>query len=142
MSSSPSILRLPERSPLPSLLRRIAVVVGVILVTTVLLYFTRGGLRDNTHPERDLSFIDVLYFTVISVTTVGYGDIVPVTAGARLVYDDVQRVLETSNAHLHLYGKEAISGRKIGHVTLCEESEALLRVQREAFSQTLLSSTS
>ena len=80
-----SILRLPERSPLPSLLRRIAVVVGVIFITTILLYFTRGGLRDNTHPERDLSFIDVLYFTVISVTTVGYGDIVPVTPGARLV---------------------------------------------------------
>src|SRR4028118_918232 len=80
-----SILRLPEKSPWPSLLRRIIVVVAVLLLVTVMLYFTRGGLRDNTHPERALSFVDVLYFTVISVTTVGYGDIVPVTAGARLV---------------------------------------------------------
>jgi hypothetical protein len=80
-----SILRLPEQSPWPSLLRRIVLVVGVILLVTVLLYITRGGLRDNTHPDRVLSFVDVLYFTVISVTTVGYGDIVPVTDGARLV---------------------------------------------------------
>lgn len=45
-------------------------------------WFDRAGLRDNTDGE--VSFIDVVYFTMITVTTVGYGDIVPVTDRARL----------------------------------------------------------
>lgn len=86
--SSPSsanyeILRLPETSPLPGLFKRIGSAVGAILVVSVLLYIGRGGLRDNIHPDREMSFVDVLYFTIISLTTVGYGDIVPVTPGAR-----------------------------------------------------------
>jgi voltage-gated potassium channel len=84
-SNSAGILRLPQRSPVPSLLRRIGIVVGVILLVAILLYFARGGLKDNTHPGREMTFIDVLYFTVISLTTVGYGDIVPVTPSARFI---------------------------------------------------------
>jgi voltage-gated potassium channel len=45
-------------------------------------WFDREGLRDNI--DRHVSFTDVLYFTMITVTTVGYGDIVPVTDSARL----------------------------------------------------------
>lgn len=40
------------------------------------------GLRDNA--DGHLSFTDLLYFTMITVTTVGYGDIVPVTDSARM----------------------------------------------------------
>ncbi|MDC7683716.1 potassium channel family protein [Asticcacaulis sp. BYS171W] len=42
----------------------------------------REGLRDNTDGE--VSFVDVVYFTAVTVSTVGYGDIVPVTDKARL----------------------------------------------------------
>ncbi len=42
----------------------------------------REGLRDNVDGET--SFVDVVYFTAITVTTVGYGDIVPVTPRARM----------------------------------------------------------
>jgi voltage-gated potassium channel len=82
-SSTYDVLRLPETSPLPGLFMRIGAAVGVILIVSVLLYIGREGLRDNMHPEREMGFIDVLYFTIISLTTVGYGDIVPVTPGAR-----------------------------------------------------------
>ena len=45
-------------------------------------WFDRTGLRDNT--DGAVSFLDVVYFTMITVTTVGYGDIVPVTDRARM----------------------------------------------------------
>lgn len=82
-STKYDILRLPETSPLPGLFRRIGAAIGAIVVVSILLYFGRSGLRDNMHPDREMSFVDVLYFTIISLTTVGYGDIVPITPGAR-----------------------------------------------------------
>ena len=82
-SASYDILRLPETSPLPGLFKRIGAAISAIIIVSILLYFMRGGLRDNMHPDREMGFIDVLYFTIISLTTVGYGDIVPVTPGAR-----------------------------------------------------------
>lgn len=45
-------------------------------------WLDREGLRDNT--DGVVSFLDVVYFTMITVTTVGYGDIVPVTDRARM----------------------------------------------------------
>lgn len=45
-------------------------------------WLDRGGLRDNI--DGDVSFSDVVYFTAITVTTVGYGDIVPVSDRARM----------------------------------------------------------
>jgi len=79
------VLRLPERSPVMGLLARFALSLGLILMVALLLWVTRGGLRDNAHPGRSMTFVDVFYFTVVTLTTVGYGDIAPVTPGARLV---------------------------------------------------------
>lgn len=45
-------------------------------------WFERDTLRDNI--DGHISFADVIYFTMISATTTGYGDIVPVTERARL----------------------------------------------------------
>jgi len=45
-------------------------------------WFEREGLKD--HFDGAVSFTDVLYFTMISATTTGYGDVVPVTDRARL----------------------------------------------------------
>jgi voltage-gated potassium channel len=78
-------LRLPEEAPERALLRRVALAVALILAVTALQWLDRDGLRDNVHPDRPIGFIDVLYFTVVSLTTVGYGDITPVTDGARLI---------------------------------------------------------
>ncbi len=45
-------------------------------------WIERDGLKDNL--DNHISFVDVLYFTAVTVTTVGYGDIVPVTDATRL----------------------------------------------------------
>lgn len=82
---SVGILRLPEPSPIPGLVNRIVGACSIILGVAILLWFDREGLQDNAHPDRPLRFSDVLYFTVVSLTTVGYGDIVPVTEAARLI---------------------------------------------------------
>jgi voltage-gated potassium channel len=84
LRATSGILQVPEGSPIPPLLRRIGLAVGLILFVSVLLWFHREGLRDNSHPNRPMRFTDVFYYTVVTLTTVGYGDIIPVTEGARL----------------------------------------------------------
>ena len=79
------ILKLPEKSPVPGLARRMGLAVGLILAVAVFLWMERDGLRDNAHPDRPINFVAVLYFTVVTLTTVGYGDIIPVTNDARFV---------------------------------------------------------
>lgn len=45
-------------------------------------WFDREGLQDSY--DGDVSIFDVIYFTMISITTTGYGDITPVTERARM----------------------------------------------------------
>lgn len=78
-------LRLHRRSDLPTwvgIALRVALALGLIGIALAVHWFDRDGLRDNV--DGAISFVDVLYFTMITVTTVGYGDIVPVTPQARL----------------------------------------------------------
>lgn len=72
-----------ELSVKRTLLLRSALVVFLFLLVIAVFWVDRDGLRDNHDGE--ISFVDVVYFTMVSVTTVGYGDIVPVTPQARLV---------------------------------------------------------
>ena len=46
-------------------------------------WFDRGGLKD-AH-DGTISFLDVVYFTMISITTTGFGDIAPISDSARLI---------------------------------------------------------
>ena len=61
---------------------RILLVLALIGLAVAVHWFDRDGLRDSAGGE--ISFVDILYFTMISVTTTGYGDIVPVTEQARM----------------------------------------------------------
>jgi voltage-gated potassium channel len=72
-----------ERSVQRTLMLRSGVVATLFLIVIAVFWFDRDGLRD--HADGSVSFTDVVYFTMVSVTTVGYGDIVPVTRQARLV---------------------------------------------------------
>jgi voltage-gated potassium channel len=66
-----------------TLLFRMGLVLALIAVVVGLLWFERAGLKDNL--DDHLSLTDVLYFAMVTITTVGYGDIVPVTPRARLL---------------------------------------------------------
>ena len=61
---------------------RILFVLSLIGVAVAVHWFDRTGLQDNY--DGDVSFLDVIYFTMISITTTGYGDIAPVTERARM----------------------------------------------------------
>ncbi len=61
---------------------RIAVMLGLLLLLILIHWLERDGLKD-TH-DGSVSLVDVIYFTMISATTTGYGDIVPVTDKTRL----------------------------------------------------------
>jgi len=61
---------------------RMAIMMGMIVFIVAFHWFERDGLKDQI--DGHVSFIDVIYFTMISATTTGYGDVVPVTDKARL----------------------------------------------------------
>lgn len=73
----------PSASPQRVLLQRIALVAGLCVLAFAVLYLDRDGLRDAS--RKALGIVDLMYFTMVTVATVGYGDIVPVTARARLI---------------------------------------------------------
>jgi voltage-gated potassium channel len=81
-SARPKIRRTKRRAGWVSLLMRIALALALISVAILGHWLDRTGLRDNVDGE--ISLADILYFTMITVTTVGYGDIVPVTPQARM----------------------------------------------------------
>jgi voltage-gated potassium channel len=72
-----------ERSVRKTLAARAVAVLIMFAIVIAVFWFDRDGLHDNH--DGSISFSDVVYFTMVSVTTVGYGDIVPVTRQARLV---------------------------------------------------------
>jgi voltage-gated potassium channel len=61
---------------------RMAIMFGMIIFIIAFHWFERDALRDQI--DGKISFSDVIYFTMISATTTGYGDVVPVTDRARL----------------------------------------------------------
>lgn len=61
---------------------RIAAVIALLAILILFHWLEREGLKD-TH-DGEVSLLDVIYFTMISATTTGYGDIVPVTEQTRL----------------------------------------------------------
>ena len=72
-----------DLDPFRTLLSRIVLVGVLFCLLTGILWLDRNGLKD--HMDGEISFSDVIYFTMVTVTTVGYGDIVPVSTRARLI---------------------------------------------------------
>ncbi|WP_265530092.1 potassium channel family protein [Sphingomicrobium marinum] len=76
---------LRQKSPLSvtaQLLIRLGILFALLSFIVLVHWIERDAFVDNVDGE--LSFADAIYFTMISATTTGYGDIVPVTERARL----------------------------------------------------------
>jgi len=80
---------LPERehSPWWQLGMRLMAALAILLGTVLLVYVERAGYRDGNDPEHDyqVDLVDALYYSTVTLSTTGYGDIAPVSQRARLV---------------------------------------------------------
>ena len=64
-------------------LARLSVAFFLIAIVVLVHWIDRAGLKDSH--DGHISFLDVVYFTMISVTTTGFGDIAPVSDRSRLI---------------------------------------------------------
>ncbi|HSV38137.1 MAG TPA: potassium channel family protein, partial [Nocardioidaceae bacterium] len=80
-------IRFPEvsRSPWYVLVKRLTMAIGVLGFTMMVVYVDRDGYHDNNDPDGVLSLTDALYYTTVTLSTTGYGDIAPVSDAARMV---------------------------------------------------------
>ena len=81
----PEHMTLRRRSPLKPWVQfslRMVLLLALLVFIVAVHWFERDSLVDQL--DGHTSFTDVLYFTMISATTTGYGDIVPVTDRARM----------------------------------------------------------
>ncbi len=86
------LLKLPatSRSPWWELTRRLLMAIGLLVFTVLLVYVDRDGYRDGTdimpgHPNGTVDLSDAFYYTTVTLSTTGYGDIAPFTQQARLI---------------------------------------------------------
>ncbi|MFJ4847682.1 MULTISPECIES: potassium channel family protein [unclassified Streptomyces] len=70
------------RSPLRQVATRLVYALACLFATVGIVYADRGGYHDNAGGP--MSFLDCLYYATVTLSTTGYGDIVPYSAGARL----------------------------------------------------------
>jgi voltage-gated potassium channel len=62
---------------------RMGAALTLVFIVVMIHWFDRDGLVD--HHDGHVSFLDVVYFTMISITTTGFGDIAPISDKARLI---------------------------------------------------------
>ncbi len=72
-----------ETPALAVLARRLAIALGLMGFVALVSWLGRSGYRDSAGGE--VGLLDAIYYATVSITTTGYGDVVPVTAEARLV---------------------------------------------------------
>lgn len=77
-----SVIRIPrprQMGPWWLILRRVGLALGLLWFVATMVYVDRDGYSES------LTFIDALYYSAVSLSTTGYGDITPVTQSARLL---------------------------------------------------------
>ncbi|MFJ7419796.1 potassium channel family protein [Streptomyces uncialis] len=79
-------VKLPKRvveRPLWQVAKRLLMALLVLVGTAFIVYFDREGYGDNSDDSVDL--LDAFYYATVTLSTTGYGDITPVSDGARLI---------------------------------------------------------
>lgn len=78
---------LPERlrSPWWELTRRLLLAFVILAGTVLLVWLDRGGYHDSNDASGRLSLVDAFYYSTVTLSTTGYGDIAPVAAHSRLL---------------------------------------------------------
>ncbi len=78
---------LPEkvRSPWWELGRRLLVAIGILVGTVLLVYLDADAYNDGNDPTGEVDLVDSIYYTTVTLSTTGYGDIAPVEPHARLI---------------------------------------------------------
>jgi voltage-gated potassium channel len=79
-------VKLPSRpwSPIRNIVARIAIALGALFVTAAIVYF-EGDCYADRGESGGITWVDAFYYATVSLSTTGYGDIVPVCESARLV---------------------------------------------------------
>lgn len=77
------VLRIPQghASPARIISRRVSIALVALLVGAVTVYLDRDGYHDSQGDS--LTFLDCLYYSAVTLSTTGYGDITPVSEFAR-----------------------------------------------------------
>ena len=78
-------VRLPARpvAPVVAITRRLLAALAILLAVVAVVLIGRSGYRDVTGDR--IGVIDAFYYASVTLSTTGYGDITPVSSGARLV---------------------------------------------------------
>ncbi|MEU7132799.1 potassium channel family protein [Streptomyces sp. NPDC046261] len=69
-------------APIRQVGRRILIALLVMVATVLIVYVDRAGYHDNA--DGTVDFLDAVYYSTVTLSTTGYGDIVPYSDSARL----------------------------------------------------------
>jgi voltage-gated potassium channel len=80
-------VKFPQVVPSPwwALSRRLLLALGLLAATVLLVYVDRDGYTDNNDPTGRVDLSDAVYYTTVTLSTTGYGDIAPSSQTARVV---------------------------------------------------------
>jgi voltage-gated potassium channel len=74
-----------DAGPLRKIGARMLVALGLIVFVALVSYLGRDGYVDPDEADGEMSILDAFYYSTVTITTTGYGDIRPVSDEARFV---------------------------------------------------------
>ena len=75
----------PAHSPWFALGIRLLAALGILVVTVLIVFVDHEGYTDGNDPTGRVDLVDSIYYTTVTLSTTGYGDIAPVEPHARLI---------------------------------------------------------